>query len=298
MATEAVHVEHIIESGFSSESPHNLCENNGKSLKGSEPEFVDSKGSRHSVNYHIGSSNHFADLLSISISESSLCDPEESDMPPLPLDYPRSDSDALKLQKRRIYNERVRLALISEQEAFDCLLKEEEVLIKKANKTTDMIHNLVSKAEQLDQRYKSVDELYRTNQEKLKLLEQAVDGINKQWQQEATEINSHSGRLQKLRAQKSKLDIELVDAAGQCTALSAKLAASLQEKERLRDILAKITNENDSSKAQINFADKEVQTQFSFTVLDDIENIHLELEKQRTTMKNVREAIELIKRCT
>jgi DNA repair exonuclease SbcCD ATPase subunit len=223
---------------------------------------------------------------------------DPSDVPPLPLDYPRSESEIARLQRRRIHNERLRVALRSEQDAYEQLSLEEDQLVTRANRTTEMIITLAQKSEHLDERFKSVDELYRVNQQKLKLLHEAVDDITKQWQSDANEYNSHSSKLQKLRQQKTRLECEVIEVAGHCANLTAKLTQALQEKSSLEENISRTNRLNDEMRGKIDFTDKESQTSFSFNIIQDIENIHAELKKQRTTMKSVRQALDLVRRCT
>jgi chromosome segregation ATPase len=195
----------------------------------------------------------------------------------------------LKLQRRRLHNERLRNSLEQEIQNHMSLQKEEESLRQKISRAHDVIGSLKDQSESLEATYKSMEELYRTNTEKLKILQQAVRDVHERIEKDTKQFNLYTSQLRKLHQQLPELTRELAEAADTNTAISQSLIQKVT--------ISRNATETRGSLSQGNI-DATVQTNCDMDTIREIESIRKQLAMQRGIMKQARETVDLIRRCS
>lgn len=192
----------------------------------------------------------------------------------------------LKLQRQRLQNERIRSSLEEEIENFEWLKKEENTLRQKVSRSHEVIQNLREQSESLESTYTGMEKLYRTNAEKLKILQQALTNIQKQWQQDSAQFNMYSGQLKKLQQRLPDLTNELARVADQSTNVANCLIEKISQPET-----------TDEDRVSRQFFTSATQTNFDMNTISELESIRKQVSNQRIMMKQVRETVELLRRC-
>lgn len=195
----------------------------------------------------------------------------------------------LKLQRRRLHNERLRNSLEQEIQNHMSLQKEEESLRQKISRAHDVIGSLKDQSESLEATYKSMEELYRTNTEKLKILQQAIRDVHERIEKDTKQFNLYTSQLRKLHQQLPELTRELAEAADTNTAISQSLIQKFT--------ISRNATETRGSLPQGNI-DATVQTNCDMDTIREIESIRKQLAMQRGIMKQARETVDLIRRCS
>ena len=195
----------------------------------------------------------------------------------------------LKLQRRRLHNERIRSSLEEEVQKHILLQKEEEGLRQKISRAHEVIGSLREQSESVEATYKSMEELYRTNTEKLKILQAAARDVQDQLQKDTKQFNLYSSQLKKLHQHLPELTRELAKAADKNTGISQSLI------QRAQMSLTSPETRDSIPPANIDIC---VQTNCDMDTAREIESIRKQLHMQRGAMKQVRETVDLIRRCS
>ena len=221
------------------------------------------------------------------------------DIPPVGNDGVVLVEEAPKLQKLRIHNERLRKGLQYEWEKYEQLHADEEGLKSRLAKTVQVIEKLNEKSAALDDKGKDAESAYHDHRNLLVSLQSALSATKAQWKKESAEYTEYSTRLLRLKTQMPKLESELADVSNQCTRLADQINAATTEKGRLESVLNQIEQKNAlMSSNTVSTSTVEVQTVCDLSMFADMERIRLELDNQLHAMKKVKEALELVRRCT
>jgi DNA repair exonuclease SbcCD ATPase subunit len=230
-----------------------------------------------------------------SFNEASSYTKKSCDVPPI--EEPLSPHAFLKLQKRRLHNERIRTSLQDEKETCLVLQIEADRLRDKITKGEEIIASLSEKVQGMEKQYKDLEDLYRMNADRLKSLQSAVVGVKAQWTKDSDVFNSYAAQLQRLKSEWPVLAQELAEASEKCKDMSQELQNKLQQQKSLQLQMDKAAKENLRMKRNIRVSDCGTQTRCDFTVFGEIETIKKHLEHQTNTMKHVRSTIEVLRRC-
>jgi len=194
----------------------------------------------------------------------------------------------LKLQRQRLKNERIRSSLEQEFQTYEALQKEEDALRLKISRSHEVIKNLKEQSDLLESSYVGLEKLYRTNAEKVKLVQEASREVQEQWRKESTQFNMYSSQLKKLRQQLPELANELAMVADANTGITNKLI------ERVSVMKHEDENHNLDPSDRVEVS---IQTNCDMHSLMELDSIRKQLSNQRAMMKQVRETVELLRRC-
>ena len=202
-----------------------------------------------------------------------------------------SSADAnmfLKLQRQRLKNERIRNSLEQEMSTCELMEKEENALRQKISRTLEVIKNLKEQSDSLESNYIGMEKLYRTNAEKLKIIQKASQDIHEQWRKESGQFNIYSSQLKKLQQQYPDLVNQLAKTADTTTEITNVLIE--------RSIRPPLSNEQRDS-SPLGNVEVSIQTTCDMNTFNELESIRKQLSSQRIMMKQVRETVELLRRC-
>jgi hypothetical protein len=213
---------------------------------------------------------------------------------------PQNEPHALfrTLTRQRLRMTSIEDSLHREQLKFETMYREGEELKIDLARYVEIVTALKKRNQQANQIWRVELKTFNNHQKNFSTLKSAVSGIRSAWREEAVQFNKLSDRLRTLRSKRPQLDQELTSVSSECEKLSEQVAAAILERERLSSLLSKLVRSNKEADDLIQQRSMGTQTSCDFRVLDDLSNIHKQLDAQIKTVKGVRQAIDLVRRCT
>ena len=203
-----------------------------------------------------------------------------------------------EVSRVRIKKESFQSIVDEESHKLDALYQEGEALKVDIVNYMEMVDRLQQKRDEAGDVWRTTLGKYNSYQKNFSTLRSAVVGIQSKWKEEAAEFNKLARRLQVLRSKRPQLEAELIGVSTECDSLSRKVSAAQAERDRLESLLSKLTRSNEKADSLLRQTSTSTQTMCDFRVMNDIEKIQKQLSAQLKTVKGVREAVELVRRCT
>lgn len=190
----------------------------------------------------------------------------------------------LKLQRKRLHNERLRCSLENEFQVQASLEKEEAELRQKISKSEGVISSLKDQCDSLQTTYRGLENLYRIEKEKFTTMRAAVQQIQEQLQKESGQFRIYSSQLKRLQEQLPELTQQLARTADESACASQQL-------------ILRFTRD-DSGDIREQPVDNNSEIPVPSDAIREIESMQKQLAAQRSSIKQVREIVELLRRCS
>ena len=203
-----------------------------------------------------------------------------------------------RLQKVRFFHERLKANLAFEMEASDALETEEEELRNKLSKMQTVIETLSKRASECEIKCKETERGYLLQRENLRVTQTSLAELVETFSHDSKHFDDLTGRLSRLRKQRPRLDRDLAQLSDRCKLLTCRITEGLHERARLEDFLRKIVESNSQAAHASGLKSTAVQTVCDFGMFEDVELMRSDLRSQLTNMKKVKEAINLVRRCS
>jgi hypothetical protein len=202
------------------------------------------------------------------------------------------------LSKRRTRRNHMEALIEIEENKLEELFVEGEALKLDIVKYVAAVEELRNKRKNADSQWRLSLTEFNQLQKNCATMAGAVAGMKARWAEEVLVFREEEEKLMKLRSRKPQLEKELRSISQTCTLLAERVSAALEERKRLESILVRLEESSMNAAGLIQRADADVQTELDASSILDLTRIESDLKKQIKTVKNVREAIDLIKRCS
>jgi len=200
-----------------------------------------------------------------------------------------------RVTSRRVKNKELESSLSIESERMEELFREGEALKGDIVRYAQLVKGLEIKREEADRTWKSTLAQLNSYQKHCMTLQSSVNQARQQWREETGELEKLSKRLDRLRDRKPHLEKELASLTRECDLLAEKVAYATSEREKLRELEGRL-REKPPTTTEVQSSS--TQTLCNFKVMDEIDRLRARLNEQTSNTKSVREAIDLIRRCS
>ena len=216
-----------------------------------------------------------------------------ADVPPLPGYVPYT-----QVTKRRIQRVRSEGLITVEGDKLEDLFIEGEAIKGDTVRFVDAIEGLRQKQQMAEKHWRASLIEFTQLQKNSATLGDALVGIKARWAEDALLFNGHTDKLKKLQMKKSQLEDELRHLSKTCTLIADRVSAALVERERLESLLVRIEESSVHASTLSKRKDTEIQKEIDSATMLELSDMHEHLVRQVNAVKNVRETIELLKRCS
>lgn len=200
--------------------------------------------------------------------------------------------------KARLTRSRIESTVSEENQRIDHLFDEGEALKNDIVRYSDIVMKLHDKRNEADSIWRSTLTKYNAYQHNFSTLQSAVEEIKTLWKDELADFNRVSKKLFTLREKKTQLERELSQISEHCDFLTDKITSVIAERNRLCELDTRLEAANNQRHEAAQFKSEGTQTLCNFKVMSEIDVLREKLSEQTRTVKTVREAIDLVRRCS
>lgn len=222
--------------------------------------------------------------------ESSPLVTEAGISPPRPNEHELAD-----VRVRRVHRE---LHFKSENLRLNELFAEGEAVKSDILHYSNVVHKLKSRSSEADAIWRDSLKFFIESQKRYSEVHDALAEAELKWKRESSEFFRFRERLKVLQLKKPQLEQALMKTTNECDMLSKNVAAAIIEREKLQVLLKSLTDTNREAQTVLKKKSANTQTTCDLQFISEIDKFKRDLNNQMKTVKRVREAIDLVRRCS
>lgn len=203
-----------------------------------------------------------------------------------------------ELADTRVRRVNLEAHLESENVRLNELFAEGEAVKSDILHYSNVVHKLKTRCSEADAIWRNSLKEYVDSQKKYAEVHDALTETALKWKHESSELFRFRERLKALQQKRPQLEAALMTISNECDVLSQKVAAATVERDKLEVLLKNLTDTNREARSLVNRKSVSTQTTCNLQFISEMDKIKGDLTKQMNTVQRVREAIDLVRRCS
>lgn len=208
------------------------------------------------------------------------------------------EANEKELAEARVRRVHRGLHLKSENVRLNELFAEGEAVKSDILHYSNVVHKLKTRSFEADAIWRDSLKFFIESQKRYSEVHDALAEAELKWKRESSELFRFRERLKVLQLKKPQLDQALMKTTEECDMLSQNLAAAIIERDKLQVLLKSLSDTNREAQTVIKKKSANTQTACDLQFISEIDKIKGDLNNQMKTVKRVREAIDLVRRCS